>query len=195
MICERPHLARGWCNMHYKRWRTTGDPGARNPAQVHAAPGEPLAYLLAVLTTMPTECTPWEHGQSSNGYGELTVDGVPWKAHVYVCTLYHGPRPPGLECCHSCGNGAIGCFTPGHLRWDTPATNRREGRSATLTQAQIDGIRQRYAAGGVTQYQLAAKYGVRQSTISRIINGVRWRTGIIRPAADVVTPLRRRKRA
>lgn len=25
-FCERPTLARGWCNAHYKRWRKTGDP-------------------------------------------------------------------------------------------------------------------------------------------------------------------------
>jgi hypothetical protein len=24
--CERPHYGRGWCNMHYTRWRTHGDP-------------------------------------------------------------------------------------------------------------------------------------------------------------------------
>jgi hypothetical protein len=24
--CQRPHLARGWCNLHYKRWWENGDP-------------------------------------------------------------------------------------------------------------------------------------------------------------------------
>jgi hypothetical protein len=23
--CERPHLARGWCSLHYQRWQSTGD--------------------------------------------------------------------------------------------------------------------------------------------------------------------------
>lgn len=26
--CEKRHLARGWCAMHYSRWRAHGDPGA-----------------------------------------------------------------------------------------------------------------------------------------------------------------------
>lgn len=32
--CERPVLARGWCNKHYKRWSDTGDP--LTPSRVRA---------------------------------------------------------------------------------------------------------------------------------------------------------------
>lgn len=37
--CEKPHLARGWCNTHYKRWLATGDPlktkrPERQPCQI-----------------------------------------------------------------------------------------------------------------------------------------------------------------
>lgn len=28
--CGRPHFARGWCNMHWKRWRRHGDPLANH---------------------------------------------------------------------------------------------------------------------------------------------------------------------
>lgn len=24
--CDKPHLAKGWCHMHYQRWRSHGDP-------------------------------------------------------------------------------------------------------------------------------------------------------------------------
>ncbi len=27
--CDRPHEARGWCKVHYSRWRSTGDPVAK----------------------------------------------------------------------------------------------------------------------------------------------------------------------
>ena len=29
--CDRKHIARGWCTMHYIRWRRTGEPGEANP--------------------------------------------------------------------------------------------------------------------------------------------------------------------
>lgn len=29
--CDRTHWARGWCQMHYKRWWRTGDPSAFRP--------------------------------------------------------------------------------------------------------------------------------------------------------------------
>ena len=32
--CERPPLARGWCRMHYKRWRKRGDLGGSEPMKV-----------------------------------------------------------------------------------------------------------------------------------------------------------------
>lgn len=25
--CDRPHMARSWCNAHYQRWKSKGDPG------------------------------------------------------------------------------------------------------------------------------------------------------------------------
>jgi hypothetical protein len=32
--CERPHWARGWCEMHYDRWKKRGDAGAAEPNRV-----------------------------------------------------------------------------------------------------------------------------------------------------------------
>lgn len=31
--CDRPHLARGWCNVHWKRWKKHGDPLASIPVR------------------------------------------------------------------------------------------------------------------------------------------------------------------
>lgn len=33
--CERPHLARGWCSLHYYRWRSTGTTEPPPPRRTH----------------------------------------------------------------------------------------------------------------------------------------------------------------
>ncbi len=53
----------------------------------------------------------------------------------------------------------------------------RVGRKHTqhLTEEDVATIRARYAAGGVTQKELAAEYGVNPPWVSRIVNGKGWR--------------------
>jgi len=171
--CDHAHHAQGLCAMHYRRLRRHGDPlGGGTPD------GEPMAYLLAVLTTMP-ECTAgrWPYN-AKGGYGRIGNDYV----HILVCTWYHDERPEGMLACHRCGKGHLGCFSPSCLYWgtvdDDAADRRRHGRVAAsrraaspLTPEQVDEIR---AAIGTPLGELAARYGVAKSTISRIQTGKRW---------------------
>ena len=50
----------------------------------------------------------------------------------------------------------------------------RNGR-ARLTEAQVEEIRARYVAGGVSQFALAEDYSVAQTTISAIVRGKNWK--------------------
>jgi hypothetical protein len=112
--------------MHYQRWSKWGDPLAPNPHERAKRHEEAATYLLAVLDGVPTECTTWPYVKTRDGYGRIRWEGRRIGVHQLVCEWYHGECPPGLQCCHSCGNGARGCFTPSHLRWDTPAANARD---------------------------------------------------------------------
>ncbi len=47
--------------------------------------------------------------------------------------------------------------------------------NATLTAADVAVIRQRYAAGGIFQRELASEFGVRHGTVSKIVKGQRWK--------------------
>jgi len=103
-----------------------------------------------------------------------------FRPHTLVLTAFVGPRPEGMECCHNDGNPWNNCIE--NLRWDTSknnhadkvkhgTTNRGERcGTAKLTQAQVDLIRKDTRL----QRIIAAEYGVRDNTISRIKSGKRW---------------------
>jgi hypothetical protein len=91
-----------------------------------------------------------------------------------------GIRPQGMECCHNDGNPQNNHWS--NLRWDTPknnhadkvkhgTTNRGEQcGTAKLTLEQVRAIRQDTRL----QRIIAAEYGVKDNTISRIKSFKRW---------------------
>lgn len=102
------------------------------------------------------------------------------KPHRLVLEAFVGKCPNGMECCHNDGNAFNNHLN--NLRWDTPknnhadkvkhgTTNRGERcASAKLTLDQVNAIRK----DDRIQRIIAEEYGVKQSLISRIKNGVRW---------------------
>lgn len=47
--------------------------------------------------------------------------------------------------------------------------------NAILNERQVIAIRQRYAAGGITQQQLADEHGVERTTIQYVTSGKNWK--------------------
>ena len=135
-------------------------------------------------------CLLWPHGQN-RGYGRVRVGGEMYQAHRLSCEWAHGPAPDGKDCALHAPHEICGhkhCIAPAHLRWGTqqenvadravdgtqPFTGGESNGRAKITEAQVVEIRERYAAGGVTQKVLAAEYGVTQVLIGQIIRGVGW---------------------
>jgi HNH endonuclease len=110
----------GYCRKHYKRFRAHGDPlgggidyGSANEFVVDSAKSEEKI-----------KCIIWPFGKSKDGYGRVNIGGTPKGAHVAVAELAHGPKPTAKhECCHSCGNGHLGCVNPAHMYWGTRKEN------------------------------------------------------------------------
>ena len=100
--------------------------------------------------------------------------------HKAVLEAFVGLRPQGMEGCHNDGNPWNNHLS--NLRWDTPRNNQldraKHGTSnrgercaaAKLTEAQVRAI----LTDTRLQRIIAAKYGVRENTISRIKSGKRW---------------------
>lgn len=111
---------------------------------------------------------------------------------ITVCQRWHdfenfhadmGDPPDGLSLDRVDNDAG---YSPENCHWVTRIeqnSNRRmpvapaEGwakPNAQLTIEQVDDIRERYAAGGIKQRDLAVEYGIQQTQVSRIVTGVRW---------------------
>ncbi len=116
------------------------------------------------------------------GYFRITLSNggrsATFLIHQLILVAFVGPCPEGQECCHE--NGIHTDNRIDNLRWDSHANNmadktRHEMSAAKLTASTVCEIRQRYAAGGVSQSELAVEFGVTTSAISSATSGRNWR--------------------
>jgi hypothetical protein len=133
--------------------------------------------------TCATCCWEWRGSRNGHGYGRLgtTLDGHRYTyAHRLAGYLAYGTHPTA-QVCHACDNPP--CCNPQHLWQGTMLDNQRDSvhkgrhrhpRRTTLTPAQVQAIRQRWAAGE-SQRQIAPDYGVSQVTICHILTGRTWK--------------------
>ncbi|GGE24185.1 hypothetical protein GCM10011345_32720 [Gemmobacter megaterium] len=139
----------------------------------------------------PQSCWEWS-GALNKGYGQFHVgrsSSSVMLAHRIAYGLANGKLPEAV--CHSCDNPR--CCNPAHLFGGTRADNNldmtRKGRhakvknairgekhpQAKLTDTEVAAIREKYARGGATQRQLAARHGVCQRTIAKAVLGISFK--------------------
>lgn len=129
--CKKRHIARGWCQMHYQRWKKHGNPlGGRTQYR------DPEA-AFAARTERRGECLEWTGTRTSSGYGTLRSGGKYVVAHRYSWERVNGPIPDGKDIDHTCWNRA--CVEPAHLRLATHAENM--GNRSGANSNSISGIR------------------------------------------------------
>ena len=132
-------------------------------------------------------CWVWTGLRHEGGYGEFKGGGHRF-AHRFSYELHKGPIPTGLLVCHKCDNPP--CVNPSHLFVGTQKDNmqdmvakgrhRRTGMSgssnpqAVLSKFAVQAIRADYATGRFRQRDLARKYGISRTQVSRIVRGEHW---------------------
>ena len=121
---------------------------------------------------------------------KLRINGTErlFRMHRLVLTVFMGPSPAGMECCHNDGNP--GNNVGSTLRWDTRLANNRDkirhGNSATtpvlhgsrnpaakLTESKVREIR-RLVASGKTCAELGRQFGVSERTVCSVRLGRSW---------------------
>ena len=159
---------------------------------------EPVETRFWARVAQGEGCWLWTGERNARGYGRFYPR---WKAqyyaHRYSWELHNGPIPDGLYVCHRCDNPS--CVRPDHLFLGTQRTNIQDALAkgrlartvdfcenngarmrgsgnpmATLSEADVRAIRERYKAGGITQSQLAAEYGVSRPHISIVVRRIVW---------------------
>ena len=146
----------------------------------------PIADRFWAKVQKSDGCWIWTAYRSHKGYGFfMGEDGRKSNASRIAWVLTYGPIPDDMLVCHHCDNPA--CVRPDHLFLGTPAENSADmmakGRqtfgeinpSAKITDEQVRDARLRYAAGGITQKQLAQELGISRSNVSLLVRGKAWK--------------------
>lgn len=136
--CDKPVKNRGWCSMHYARWRTHGDPMKTKKFF------DPDAAIQA-RTRVEGDCTVYTTSHDHKGYAYIKVQGVLRKVHRYAWERDRGPIPEGAQVDHTCYNKA--CYNVDHLRLANTAENVRNLNGAKRNNKST-GIRNVYRQNG-----------------------------------------------
>jgi hypothetical protein len=124
----------------------------------------PLAVLLArfwpKVKIDANGC--WNWTASTNlVYGKFWLGDRLEGAHVFSCTLAHGPRPgPEYDCAHACHNPL--CVRPDHLSWQTRRENLLDSTSPIMAQLQRTKCPKGHALTGSNLYLYVTKKGSRK---------------------------------
>lgn len=131
--------------------------------------------LWRKIAVHPLGCWEYQGAISRGGYGVIGSRPGPTaqQAHRVAWEVTWGPIPAGLLVCHRCDNRR--CVRPDHLFLGDAKANLRDasrkGRIGRASPSLKHRIRREYAAGGVSQQQLADRYGfVSGGSISKIVH-------------------------
>lgn len=171
--CDDPHKARGFCRKHYLRVRRSGS------AEIEPFKAE---WVKSNVGYIGDDCLIYPFGKNAGGYGSLTHLGVKQSASRLMCSLVHGDRDESFDARHKCANKA--CCNPSHLEWGSRSENMRDkardgtdnrGTKNPLSRLTDSQVREIYGLrGGMSQRQIASKFGVSQRTVFSILHGEKW---------------------
>ena len=129
-------------------------------------------------TSDPEECWLWKGCKTGHGYGNVCYKGKMYYAHRIAYSICNNILTEGLHLAHSekCINKRH-CCNPAHLTLKTNSENQQDRHrdktiNTKLTPADVLSIR---ATCEKTHRELACKFNVSTTLISRVINRKTWK--------------------
>lgn len=130
------------------------------------------------------DCLIWQGKSRVGPYGSVGYNWKHWLAHRLSYFFARGELPDDKVVRHSCDTPL--CIEPSHLLLGTHADNvadkvsrNRQHQKEThplrkISAADVEQIRAEYAKGGVMQKELADRFGISPTQVSRIVRRQRW---------------------
>jgi hypothetical protein len=173
--CIKPHLAKGYCQMHYMRVWTKGTPD-RDPRKADQI----IEWVERVaLLRVGNECLAHPFKKNKAGYCFFKKEQVSWTLHRYICERHRGPAPKGMnDASHECGNAW--CGLPDHLSWKTRSSNLKDKirhgthlqgeqfYASKLTERQVREIRE--LSKTISQREIARRLGLGYKHVWHILH-------------------------
>lgn len=122
--CDRKHLSKGMCGMHYQRHSKNGD------TKPTSTLGMPVCERVRLRSEhRPNGCVIFKGCLTERGYGHIRDGKRMRMTHIVMYEAKHGPVPEGLELDHLCRNRA--CWNEEHLEPVTHQVNVQRGRAGS----------------------------------------------------------------
>lgn len=139
-------------------------------------------FQTTVLSHKGPGCLIWPYARDLKGYGRMNYLGKNQRVSRLVCRMVHGEPPsPIHQAAHACGNRA--CVSPRHLSWKTQSENEADklihgthsrGERSKLSKLTAEDVVAIRSAKGVTQRELANRFGVSRGYVAGLRRGRFW---------------------
>lgn len=131
--CTHDSRARGWCEMHYRRWRRHGDTDSMTRTiSTNRSSIEDRFWSKVDTSAGADGCWLWRGYLDADGYGHFNSDSNQ-RAHRYSYELQVGAIPEGLTIDHLCR--IRHCVNPTHLEPVTMRVNVLRGHGEAAANA------------------------------------------------------------